>query len=130
MPLEKRTVEIVLRGVEQSTDDKTRPPDALAHGINVVHDKDGALVKRRGYQVVHVGEVIGQPFGPDEVMLRLVTRADELLVITHDHVLALGSKDEALRGTEALTYRGPNNRGHVRLRSIWVSTASAQQVTE
>ena len=129
MPLEFRPVTVVLKGVAQNFDDKTRPSDLLTYAKNVEFDRDGVLNKRRGYQIVGIDNVVGEPFGPDDFAIRLATRADELLVITHDQVLALGSKDEALRGADAFTYRGPNNRGHVRLRSITVSTATDEAGT-
>lgn len=109
MPTEWTTIEIVLRGVAEKTDDITRPPDRLRHAINVEFDLDGRLNKRRGFQHVDLSNTVNL-FDDDAVFLNVTTYRGELVVISYDHVCALGSKDSAMRGTDSLIYRGPNNR--------------------
>jgi hypothetical protein len=109
MPLEWTNIELVLRGVQQKADDVTRPPDRLKHAINVEFDKDGVLNKRRGYQHVDLSNTVNL-FDDDEVFVNVTTFRGELVVFSYDHVCAVGSRDSAMRGTDALIYRGPNNR--------------------
>jgi hypothetical protein len=109
MPLDWTNIELVLRGVQQKADDITRPPDRLRHAINVEFDKDGLLNKRRGYQHVDLGNTVNL-FDDDAVFINCTTYRGELVVFSYDHVCALGSRDAAMRGTDALIYRGPNNR--------------------
>lgn len=109
MALEPTNIELVLRGVQQKSDDVTRAPDRLRHAINVEFDKDGLLNKRRGYQFVALDNTVNL-FDDDEVFIGLATYRGELVVFSYDHVCALGSRDSALRGADALVYRGPNNR--------------------
>lgn len=123
MALEFQSVEVVLRGLQQKADDKTRPPDMLTRAVNVEFDKDGALNKRRGYQHVDVANTVNL-FDDDEVMLHVATRKDELVVVTYDYVVGLGSRNSTMRGGDAFVYRGPNNRGHVRLGHVSTSRIS------
>lgn len=124
MPLEFRTVTVLLRGVAQNFADKTRPPELLTEAVNVEFDRDGELNKRRGYQYCDPTEAVNLDWPTDTVMAHLARRRHELLVVTYDHVAAVGSKDGSLRGSDAVVYRGPNNRGHVKLRTIAVSQAA------
>jgi hypothetical protein len=117
MALQPTNIEIVLRGVAQKSDDVTRPPDRLRHAINVEFDKDGLLNKRRGYQHVDLSNTVNL-FDDDEVFIGLATYRGELVVFSYDHVCALGSRNSAMRGEDALVYRGPNNRAACSLEHV------------
>jgi hypothetical protein len=55
------------------------------------------------------------------VAMHLAQRKGELLVMTHDRLLGLGSADGALRGTASFVYRGPAPRCNVRAEFVSVS---------
>jgi hypothetical protein len=122
-------VELIFKGLAQKAGDKTRPPDSLTRAVNVTFDKEGVLNKRRGYQFVDAGATVNR-FDDDAVMLRVTTRRDELVVFTYDYVAALGSKDGAMRGVDALVYRGPNNRGNGRMEFVATSRLSREAPDE
>lgn len=115
MPLQFTNVPVMLAGLAQKDGPLTKAPGALEKAINVEFDKQGRLNKRRGYQFVDVGQTVNVFDDDDAVMQHLAVRQNELLVITHSYVASLGSPDEAMRGTDSLVYRGPNNRGNGRL---------------
>lgn len=126
MPLQFQPAPILLAGLDQKTSALTKAPGKLDRAVNVVYDKAGRLNKRRGYQLVDVADTVNN-FDDDAVMLRLAQRRDELLVVTYDSVASLGSKDGALRGSDALVYRGPNNRGNGQLEHVSTCRLSSQR---
>lgn len=121
-PLEMQLVEIVPEGLDQKTDAQQRIPGKLERAINIEFDKTGALNMRRGYQRAALGTAIGAPAGiVDEVFLNAGTYDDELLLFGYDYLYALGSRASTLGGTRRYIYRGPLNRGTVRLQHVAVS---------
>ncbi|MBK6920385.1 MAG: hypothetical protein IPH07_23495 [Deltaproteobacteria bacterium] len=114
MPLEFTSVELLFGGLQQKTDTKSRRPDSLDTAVNLQFDKDGVLNKRRGFQFVDLGNAINR-FDDDELFQHLASRRGELLILSYDYVLALGDVDAALRGADAVVYRGPNNRASLRI---------------
>lgn len=123
MALEPRLVQVQIGGTEQKSGSLVRRPGSLDVAENVVFDKmgDGVVMsKRRGYRYVSPEDVVAR-FDADALLMHACTLRGELVVITHDYVAALGSQESALRGEDALVYRGPCNRGNVRL--IHVSTS-------
>lgn len=128
MPLQPQLVQVQIGGVEQRSGSTTRRPGSLDRAVNIVYDKmgDGVRIsKRRGYRYVAPSDVVGTTT-PDVLMMHVTTRAGELVVVTHDQVLGLGSRVSGLRGEDALVYRGPCNRGNVRL--MYVSTARTSRL--
>lgn len=123
MPLDWTNIELVLRGMAQKSSDLTRAPDHLKYAINVEFDKDGDLNKRRGYQFVDLGNTVNA-FDDDAVFCNVGTYRDELVVFSYDYVAALGSRDSQLRGSDALVYRGPSNRGAGKLQYVSTSETS------
>lgn len=120
MALDFRPVEIVLDALDQKTSGPTRIPGKLEHAINVEYDKTGAINKRLGYQFVDLSNTVNR-FDDDAVFCALTTYRDELVVFSYDYVSGLGSRDSLLRGTDALVYRGPTNRGAVKLQHVATS---------
>lgn len=127
-------VEIVPEGLDQKTDALQRIPGKLERATNVEFDKTGALNLRRGYS----RQPLGSPVGPpgvnlaaaqalrDEVFLQASTYDDELLLLGYDTLYALGSRSGNLGGAERYVYRGPLNRGTVRLQHVAVSGLTDQ----
>ncbi len=120
MALDFTPAEIVLDGLDQKTSAPMRSPGKLERAINVEYDKTGAINKRLGYQFVDLSNTVNL-FDDDAVFCAVANHAGELVVFSYDHVCALGSRDSALRGTDALVYRGPNNRGACSLDYIGTS---------
>ena len=127
MPLQYENIELPIGGLGEKQHPLLRQPGALDRAVNVEFDKTGALNKRAGYRVVLMSNVVGCPVANDVVMQHVATRRDELLVFTHDHVLGLASPEAALRGADSFVYRGPCNRGNVKLQYVATSRTSRQQ---
>jgi len=113
--------EVTLDGLDQKTSAPMRVPGKLEHAINVEYDKTGALNKRLGYSYVDLGNTVNL-FDDDAVFVACTTFRGELVVFSYDHLCSMGSRESALRGTDALIYRGPGNRVHCSLE--FVTTAN------
>lgn len=128
-PIQLQNVEVPFGALDQKSSPLVSANGALEHAINVEFDKVGVLNKRRGYQFVDTTEVVSKLDDVDDVVIAVTTHRNELLVVTYDRVLALGSKDMALMPSgaspAAFVYRGPNNRGACRLH--YVSTSRTTQ---
>lgn len=128
-PIQFQNVEVPFGALSQKESPLVAANGALEHAINVEFDKVGVLNKRRGYQLVDPTDAISKLDDVDDVILTVTTHRNELLVVTYDRVLAMGSKDTALTPTGsspvAFIYRGPNNRGACRLH--YVSTSRTTQ---
>jgi len=127
MPLNYENIELPIGGLGEKQHPLLRQPGVLDRAVNVEFDKVGALNKRVGYRRVSVANVVGGPNIPDTILQHVTTRRDELVVFTHDHVIALGSPDANLRGADAFVYRGPCNRGNVKLQYVATSRTSRLQ---
>ncbi len=121
MALERQTIHVPINGLQQKSDATMRGVGVLERAINVEFDKlsDGGVVanKRRGYQLVLPSNAINR-YTDDQVLAHVTTFRDELVVFTHSFVAAVVDKDANLNGTDALVYRGPNNRGSARFEFI------------
>lgn len=127
MPLQFQAIEIALNGLDQKANRLTRTPGALDRAINVEFDKAGQLNKRRGYQRIDPANTVNR-FDTDEILTHVVSFGGELVVFTYDYVASLGSRDAALRGEDALVYRGPCNRGACQLDILAAAPLSRQYV--
>lgn len=124
MAIQFQPTEIVLDGLDQKTSAPMRVPGKLSHAINVEYDKTGALNKRRGYQFIDLGNTVNL-FDDDAVFCAVTTFRGELVVFSYDHLCTLGSRDSAMRGTDSLVYRGPNNRVACSLRHVVTANLTA-----
>lgn len=120
---------IVIRfaGLDEKTAALVRAPGALERAQNVEFDKTGQLNKRRGYAFVDVADAINV-FDDDEVFHALATYRDELVLFSYDRVVGLASRTASLRGAEAFVYRGPSNRGALRVQFVSSSRTSTQTI--
>lgn len=116
-------IEVVLDGLDQKTSAPMQVPGKLVLAINCEYDKTGAINKRRGYQLVALDDTVNV-FDDDAVFCAVATLRGELVVVSYDYVCSLGSRDSALRGGDALVYRGPCNRGACKLDYVGTSRLS------
>lgn len=109
--LQLQTAEIVLEGLESSTDHKVQQPGKLRRAINVTTNKTGKLSKRRGYRRIAVSsDALGNDM--EEVYVRVGQFDDELVLFGLDFLWAIGSKEGQLDGDVACIKRGPLSRGN------------------
>ncbi len=126
MPVQFQTVEIPLTGLNQKVARLLRGPGTFDLVINGEYAKDGGRInKRRGYQFVDSQAVVGGS-DADAVMTHCTTLRDELVIFTIDTVLGLGDRGAALRGEDALVFRGPSNRGAARMEFVAQSRMSEE----
>lgn len=121
MPFDR--IEVVLDGLDQKTSAPMQVPGKLVRAINCEYDKTGAINKRRGYQLVPLDNTVNL-FDDDAVFCSVAVLRGELVVFSYDYVCALASRDSALRGSDALVYRGPCNRGAFKLHYVGTSRLS------
>lgn len=128
MPLQPTILPVQFLGMAQRATRMARPLGTLDRAINVEFRKnnDGGgsvLYKRRGYKRVPPTATVNT--GADDVVfLSVATLRGELVLMTYDHVVAVVEPDARLRGTDALVYRGPVNRGVARLERVSASRSS------
>lgn len=121
MPLPTQSIEVSLAGgLDQKTGELKRAPGHLERAINVETDKIGRLNKRKGYRLVSMDDAFTS-YDRDVIMQHLATRRGELVVISYDNIISLGSQGSNMNGSVAASYRGPCNRGNGRL--IHISTS-------
>lgn len=125
MPLQFQAIEIALGGLDQKANRLTRTLGALDRAINVEFDKAGQLNKRRGYQRIDPANTVNR-FDTDEILTHVTQYGGELVVFTYDYVAGLGDRGSALRGEDALVYRGPCNRGALRIGFVGQAALSQQ----
>jgi hypothetical protein len=117
MPLESRTIEIPLAGLSEKHAAIVRSPGTMQRARNVEFDKTGIVNKRRGYRFVDVAQTINL-FDTDSVFSRCATIRNELVLFSHSHVVSLISQTGSVRADDTLVYRGPCNRGALKLEYI------------
>lgn len=131
MPLQAQPLEIILGGLDQKAGRLTRNPGALDRCINGEFEKAAAggcrINKRRGYQRIDPSNTVNR-FDTDTILTHCTQYGGELVVFTYDYVAGLGSRDAALRGEDALVYRGPCNRGACQLDILAAAPLSQQAV--
>ena len=124
MPLSFQNVDLPLGALSQKQSRLLRGPGTFDRVINGEYAKDGGRInKRRGYQYVNPANVVSL-FDADEVLTHCTTLRDELVIFTISHVMGLGGRSAALRGVDSLVYRGPTNRGALRVEFVSQSRIS------
>lgn len=129
MPLQSQPLEIVLGGLDQKAGRLTRNPGALDRCINAEFEKAAPggvrINKRRGYQRIDPSNTVNR-FATDTILTHCTQYGGELVVFTYDYVAGLGSRDSVLRGDDALVYRGPCNRGALKIGFVGQAAISQQ----
>lgn len=129
MPLAPQPLEIILGGLDQKAGRLTRNPGALDQCINAEFEKAAPggvrINKRRGYQRISPANTVNI-LDPDVILTHCTQYGGELVVFTYDYVAGLGDRDSALRGEDALVYRGPCNRGALRVGFVAPAAISQQ----
>lgn len=114
--LEPQTIEIPLGGLEQKQSSLTRVPGSLHRAINVVFDKTGMLNKRRGYRYVDIEEAVRPvDLGLESRFTSCSTFRDELVLFGRSVVIAVVSPTGGIRTDDTVVYRGPCQRGALRV---------------
>ena len=118
--------EISLEGLAERATPLVRPMGKLDIAENLeVRDVEGrgALCKTRGYRFIPMDNVVNR-YNADALFTRVVNHGGRLVVFSYNYVTELGSRSEAMRGTDSMVYGGPANRGNVSIRIIAVSRTS------
>lgn len=120
-------IEIPLQGLAESSTPIARPMGKMDIAENVeIRDTEGSLAfcKTRGYRYVPMDDTVGR-FAHDVLFTRVVNFNGRLVIFAYDYVTELGDRGSAIRSTDSVVYRGPSNRGNVKLRIVSVARSSA-----
>lgn len=123
--------EIPLQGLGESTTPIMRPMGKLDIAENLeVRDTEGSLAfcKTRGYRFIPMDDAVirvGSVYARDVLFTRVVNFNGRLLIFTYDNLTELGDRAAGMRGTDTVIYRGPVNRGNVKMRIVAVARASS-----
>jgi hypothetical protein len=117
MPLEWRTVEVLLEGLSQKDDRKATAPGRLSVALNVEFDKTNSLNKRRGYTRVPWSALVGGE-SPELTYATVATYRDELVVYGLGHINSVVARS-AIVDDAALVRRGPTMRGNYRTHQVF-----------
>jgi hypothetical protein len=123
--------EIQLQGLAESATPIARPMGKLDIAENIeIRDTEGALAfcKTRGYRFIPMDDTVAradEQFEIDTLFTKVVNFNGRLLVFSYDYLTELGDRAGGIRTTDTVIYRGPCNRGNVKMRIVAVSRSSS-----
>jgi len=133
MTIQYQYVEIPLQGLAESSTPIARPMGKMDIAENVeIRETEGSLAfcKTRGYRFVPMDNAVGR-YDIDVLFTRVVNFAGRLVVFSYDYVTELGDRAEGMRGGpglgDSVVYRGPSNRGNIKMRIVAVARSSASE---